>query len=354
MQPGIISKTYGTVYGVIPENQPRIEYLATLRGRLRLRLRHLYNKKKFSHHRHLLTIGDRVLFSQSEGTKQGPGTTNYFIEDVLERRNAIERSSRHQTHCLGANVERVLIVVSMVEPLPHFGFLDRFLCAAYAGGLEAWIVFSKIDLLHQKKQETKLSPRTKVLVKLETFPGLYESLGYTVFVLNLLAKPEVDRLKEKLGLGTTLIIGQSGVGKSTLLNHFLGREAQQTNVTSPSTGQGRHTTTNSSLFVCPITDAFFIDTPGLREWGLYSLEDHLVMQAFPEIRNYMAEVPCRFSDCTHTPTSQGCSLHQFFGLSSKSKVEKEADAVSGFIHPSRLWSLQSILASDRKGCFARQ
>ena len=295
MQAGIVSKLYGTCYGIRPEVDMKTELQGYLRGRLRLRKA----KEEYHKQRHLLAIGDRISFSQSASPVK-----KVWIEDVFERKNSLQRSSPHQIHCLGANVSRAVMVISMSTPNPHFGFLDRFLCAAFAGGVEPWIVFSKVDLLTKDKKSQGL----RFLMQ------FYKSLGYTVFCLNLLSERDILQLKSRLNSGTTLLLGQSGVGKSTLINQILGQKLQKTQAVSLTTRQGKHTTTNACLYVSPTSqNAFLIDTPGLREWGLCHLQRKIIFDAFTEVRAHAKN--CLFSDCFHQSNSIDCAVKKLLAES---------------------------------------
>ncbi len=329
MQSGIVSKTYGRFYGIIPENNLEIEFQASMRGRLRLQKRRASPQEQ--RQRHILTIGDRVLFSCIDD-KVAPPTAR--IETIQKRENSLERSHSHEIHCLGANLSHAVIVLSLTLPVPHFGLLDRFLCAAYHGKVEPWIVFTKKDLF--QKQGGKIK---------DFFPiQLYKSLGYPVFCINTLEKNEVYVLKKKLNFGCLLFVGQSGVGKSTLINQILDQDYQKTREISEATGHGKHTTTNGCLFILPKTKAMLIDTPGLREWGLFHISKRDILSSFPEI--HPRTLQCHFSDCTHDVNSVDCAVQE---LLTKNKYHLDQKDYGHLIeqkeclHPSRLHSIETIL-----------
>lgn len=334
MQSGIISKTYGSFYTVLSETDPGRELLGSLRGRLRLRK----NKEPHSNYRqrHLLSIGDRVSFSFS---KRDSETHSITIEDVFARSNSLERFHRHRIHCLGANLSRAVLLVSLASPAPHFGFVDRFLCAAHIGRVEPWIIFTKRDLYEKNGSRRK-----------DFLPfHIYKNLGYSVFWVNLKRQEELKDLKKNIYSGSTLFLGQSGVGKSTLLNQLLGKTIQKIAPVSLRRGHGRHTSSNASLFFHSSSKALLIDTPGLQEWGLGHLKRQGVLEAFSELRPFMQK--CQFSDCTHQSSSLNCAVEDFLSSSQRQFSQKErrrqTKATTGIIYPSRLRSLENILASLR-------
>lgn len=368
-QTGTISMTYGTCYGIIPENHQKTEIIGILRGKLRIKTKKK-SKNTVRRQRHLLAVGDSVLFSFS-----GKSCQDYFsspkqeshvmIENVIERKNSLERSNRHEIHCLGSNLDRAIAVVSLKSPWPRFGFLDRFLCASYAGGVESWILFSKKDLLNTEETE-------KALI----MASIYQKLNFPVYFLDLLLEKDMATLRKNLSSGATIFLGQSGVGKSTLLNQLSRKEMQAIGEISLATNKGRHKTTNSRAVYCSLRnedetkcvdhkkkknekeqtkDVFLIDTPGLKEWGLMHLERKTILESFPEIRERIHS--CKFSDCTHHKDSSGCAVEELLEESDEFWMENGLDlSKKGYntfiarklIHFSRLRSLESILSFEGK------
>ena len=342
MEKGIVSKTYGSLYGIRPEGEPERELQGSLRGRLRLQK----EEGKRLRQRHPLSIGDHVSFSFSnKGKNSHEALASVSIEEILPRENSLERFHRNRLHCLGANLKRAIVIVSLESPPPHFGFVDRFLCAAYLGNVRPWILFSKRDLYEKKH---KGAGREDFFAY-----QIYKDLGYRIFWLNLEEKEDLEELKKEIYAGITIFLGQSGVGKSTLLNQLMGKDTQKINSVSASTGQGRHTSTNASLFFHASTNSCFIDTPGLREWGLRHYKFEEILSAFPEIRPAMKQ--CAFPDCSHQNSADSCAVRSILNRSREagqlSEDKKEGSkaaslsADSKLLHPSRLHSLENILAS---------
>ena len=353
---GVISTIFGAYYNVLP--LPDLNEV--LRGRLRGRLR--LEKARQKGARHLLMVGDHVEYSRSQ---KGAEVT---IEALLPRKNSVFRAAGPRAQALGANLSRAIMVTSLTMPEPNFRFIDRFLTSCHAGGVPAALVFSKIDLLDQSPEsEYKLA-----------MAELYEELGYPVFKGDFLSTGEssqdLQELLEYVDEGVSLLVGRSGAGKSTLLNRLIGRPVQKTGDISQSTRKGKHTTTNSHLIVKnppeksgdPLEQSraptMFIDTPGLKEWGVYHLDRLQIIESFPEFEAHIKE--CRFGNCRHDEDDEGCEVSRYiqerqrlfasFELSDDDENDEEADETSsawapedesGELMPERLESLEAMLES---------
>lgn len=354
MQTGIISRVYGAYYNLRPLDAPDQELSGQLRGRLRLESR--ATKKKAAQdpygdgmqERHLLIVGDHVQYSEQKG---GPRAGhNVVIESLDKRRNSVYRSTASELHALGANLDRAIVLISLSQPRPRWGFLDRFLAACYAGDVPAHIVFSKPDLIDDADR-----------ADLERMIDLYRAgLGYGVSVLDLVReepRTEIEALLGQVRSGVTLLAGQSGTGKSTLMNLLLGGQVQETGSISASTGKGRHTTTNSRLMVSEDLRMFLIDTPGVKEWGVQHLSAAEILASYPEINAVIGE--CRFNDCAHQPEQDGCAVLALLERSRETyaeyflnieEIEENPDVAvpswsAEFVHPERLRSLSGMLDS---------
>ncbi|MCR9143076.1 MAG: ribosome small subunit-dependent GTPase A [bacterium] len=374
MQTGIISRIYGAYYNLRPLPDLTEEISGQLRGRLRLESRSAPKKKSAGkswnggetmRERHLLIVGDHVRYSASDAagrvqSKSGSGSKapgkiksggTITIHSLEHRRNAVYRSTAGELHALGSNLDRAVVLMSLNQPRPRWGFLDRFLASCHAGGVPAQIVFTKPDLVEETER-----------ADLERMIALYrDGLGYPVTILDLLRQEpagELDALVQAVASGVTLLAGHSGTGKSTLTNLLLGdKSVQKTGSISESSGKGRHTTTNSRLIMSDDRRMFLIDTPGVKEWGVQHLSPEEILESFPEIEPATRE--CRFGDCTHQPEQDGCAVHDLLDRSRDLYAEyfENFDAIESdpnvavpphseeCVHPERLRSLQAMLDS---------
>ncbi|MDH5654579.1 MAG: ribosome small subunit-dependent GTPase A [Spirochaetia bacterium] len=315
---GTISGIYGAYYKIIPDLNPETELNAKLRGKLRLKK----NKPEKLRLRHLLTAGDQVSFA-SEGSE------DTFIDDLYPRKNILIRAGEYEAHALGANLDRAVLIQSLVFPDIRAGFIDRFLVSCYAGNASPVIVFTKPDLAANTNPESL------------QIPDEYAKLGYTVFTLNLLETEESESFKDFKSLcetGVTLFAGNSGTGKSTIINRLFSKDIQKTGSISQVTGKGKHTTTNSRLFLSENHRARYIDTPGVKEWGIAHLSPEDLYASFPELSSYLQQ--CRYKNCTHTEKSAGCRIQEILQTSSGTNSAEETP-----ISAERMKSFFSLMGS---------
>ena len=232
-----------------------------------------------------VAVGDRVIYEQSSAD-QG------VIVEIGERRNLLYRSDQFKSKLFAANLDQLLIVLATE---PHFSedLLGRALIAAEAHGLEPLIVLNKIDV------ETALPLARKRL-------ALYRELGYTVVELSAkvapgAVHPQLDaRLKDR----ATLLLGQSGMGKSTLVNILVPNAEVATREISTALNSGRHTTTFTRLYPLP-GGGSLIDSPGFQEFGLHHLSEGQLERAFADFRPFLGK--CRFYNCHHLH-EPGCAI----------------------------------------------
>lgn len=216
--------------------------------------------------------GDRVtvtLTANNEGV----------IEKTAERTTLLYRSNAYKSKVLAANVTQILIVLA-TQPSFYEDLLNRCLVAAEAAGIRAVILLNKCDLRNPQ-----------ALQKLEQ----YAALGYLTLQLN--ARQSVEALKPLLAGHTSVLVGQSGMGKSTIINSLLPEARSKTQEISTTLDSGKHTTTATHLYHLD-QDSAIIDSPGLQEFGLYHINETELEYAFVEFRPFIGH--CKFNNCTHT------------------------------------------------------
>lgn len=257
--------------------------------------------------------GDRVMI-------RGDGADAWVVDEILARRNEfLKADQRGRPHVVAANLDRVLVVIAP-RPLPSRDVLDRYLVAVHTLDIEPVIVLNKAELAPDPD-----APGSDTLARLEDYAGL----GYTVLRTSCKTEPGVDALRAELGSGTSILVGQSGVGKSSLAHHLLPDLGIQTGALSTSTGKGTHTTTTTILYALPDGGAL-IDSPGVWEYGLWKLDEDAIASGFPEFRRLLGG--CRFHNCRHD-TEPGCAV--------KSAV------AAGRIHDWRYAGYRRLLARNR-------
>lgn len=243
-----------------------------------------------------VAVGDCVTIT---GTND---ETNY-ITAIEPRRNYIIRKATNlskQGHILAANLDQVCLVVTLFHPVTSTTFIDRFLTTAEAYRVPAVIVINKIDILEGDDE---------ALEYLDAVAYLYESIGYPVVKLSARTGEGIDRLRLMLDGKTTLFSGNSGVGKSTLINDLIPGLDLATAEISDTHDTGMHTTTFSEMFEIPGLSAgsYIIDTPGVKGFGTLEFDRHEVSHFFPEI--FKIGAGCRYGDCTHTH-EPGCAVRE--------------------------------------------
>ena len=245
-----------------------------------------------------VAVGDRVTVEQ-----QADGTN--WITDIADRRNYIIRRSTNlskQSHILAANIDLAVLVVTLRHPETSLTFIDRFLATAEAYRVPACLVFNKTDLLTEAEREQLASVR-----------AVYERIGYRTLALSARSLTAADRAElNALLQGVILFSGNSGVGKSTLLNALLGTDIARTGAISAVHDKGMHTTTFSEMYplaAAPASGeapaAWIIDTPGIKGFGALDMEREEMSHYFKEI--FAAAKDCRFGNCTHTG-EPGCAV----------------------------------------------
>lgn len=241
-----------------------------------------------------IAVGDRVELTEPVGAE-----TPYIVK-VEPRRNYIIRRSSNlskQAHILASNLDQVCLIVTLAHPVTSTTFIDRFLATAEAYRVPATLVINKIDLLRDAEDAEYL----------EAVRYLYESIGYRVIQLSALTGDGVGELRAVLDGKVTLFSGNSGVGKSTLINDLIPEAGAATAEISETHDTGMHTTTFSEMYAVPgMTDGtYIIDTPGVKGFGTIEFDRHEVGHYFPEI--FRESDACRYNNCTHTH-EPGCAV----------------------------------------------
>lgn len=243
-----------------------------------------------------LAVGDHVTIEPDE---RGSG---WRITSIAERTSVLARrepGGRHGERILAANVDAVLVVFSVAQPEPHVRMIDRFLVIAEANDLKAHVVLNKIDLA--------TSPAT-----VDAIAEPYLAAGYPVHRTSAKRGDGLEEMRRELHGRVTAVTGPSGVGKSSLLNALHPELGLRTQEISQSVNKGRHTTVGSKLIPLPgDPDGFLVDTPGLREVGMWGLPSGSLDQCFPEFAPFLGE--CRFQDCKHD-TEPGCAVRGALAL----------------------------------------
>jgi ribosome biogenesis GTPase / thiamine phosphate phosphatase len=234
--------------------------------------------------RHVVVTGD-IVYIRPEGIEQG------IVVSVLPRKGVLCRTSKGKRHILVSNVEQVLIVASAAQPdiKPHL--IDRFLVTAEQAGLEAIIVINKVDLIDP--------------AQLQPLVGVYAQLGYRVLLTSATNMWSIERLRKIVAGKQSVVAGQSGVGKSSLLNSIQDGLGLRVQPVSNENMKGKHTTTTAELIAIESGGGYLVDTPGIRQLELWDVEPIEVAGLFRDIRPYANH--CRFPDCLHLH-EVGCAV----------------------------------------------
>lgn len=265
---GLVMRATGSWYEVLHEGEV---LRCRMRGKLRLRGVRSTNP---------VVVGDTVHCECGEDGE-------WVIVDIAPRHNYIIRRASNlskESHIIASNIDRAMLVVTLVEPVTATEFIDRFLVTCEAYKVPVTILLAKIDLLRKTPEA------------IAEFHRIYEGAGYEVIDISATEGIGVERIKAMLAGKTTLLSGNSGVGKSTLIGAIDPTIDIRTGEISDSFHKGKHTTTFSTMY--RIADGYIIDTPGVKGFGLIDIDDKELWHYFPEMISRAGE--CKFFNCTHT------------------------------------------------------
>ena len=220
-----------------------------------------------------------------------------FITNIHDRRNYIIRKSINlskQSHILAANVDQAMLVITVIHPQTSTTFIDRFLASAEAYRVPVILIFNKTDLLDEDTLRYQ-----------QMMVTLYQTIGYECRQISAQRGDGIEELRPLLDGKITLLSGNSGVGKSTLINRLVPGANLRTAEISDAHQTGQHTTTFSEMIRLPGGDAYLIDTPGIKGFGTFDMEREELTSYFREIFHFAQD--CRFSNCTHTH-EPGCAV----------------------------------------------
>lgn len=287
---GMVIRNTGSSYMVLTDGEAGNVVECRIKGNFRLKGIRTTNP---------VAVGDRVVIMQN------PDGTAYITEITPRVNYIIRRASNlsKEASILAANVDQACLVATLAHPTTSTTFIDRFLATSEAYRVPAILVINKVDLLKEdndgsekKEGETTDGSATELL---EAVSYLYRSIGYEVIQVSAQTGEGLDTLREKLAGKITLLSGNSGVGKSTLINRLIPGVNLKTGEISDVHDTGMHTTTFSEMFPLPGDEGgWIIDTPGVRGFGTIEMDQYEVSHFFPEIFRLSSE--CRYGNCTHT------------------------------------------------------
>ena len=277
---GLVIKNTGSWYLVKTDDGTTVE--CKVKGNFRLKGIRSTNP---------VAVGDRVqIVRNAEGTA--------FIHEIEERKNYIIRRASNlskQSHILASNLDQCLLLITVNYPETSTTFIDRFLATAEAYRVPVMLVFNKVDRYDADE-----------LHYLESLIHLYTTIGYPCYRISALKEEGIDTLRSELKGKVTLLSGNSGTGKSTLINALLPQADARTGEISQVHNKGMHTTTFSEMFPLP-DGGYLIDTPGIKGFGTFDMEVEEIGHYFPEI--FATSAHCKYSNCTHRQ-EPGCAVRQ--------------------------------------------
>lgn len=272
---GVVIKTVGNLYTVQVNNKI---FKCNYRGKNKLR-------NNFSNP---IVSGDIVeveLIDKETG----------IIEDIYDRKNYFLKKSLkdNKAHIIAANIDQALIMGSIKSPYTKLKFIDKCIAASFFYGIKPIVLFNKIDLLNKKEEE-----------KLKEISSIYKDLNIKLFTISVKKKTNINEVSKILNNRKTLIIGNSGIGKSSLINFLTGKKSQKTDKLSLKTGRGKQTTTFSEIFKIK-NKGTLVDTPGFKDFYFYDIDRNDLKFLYPEFKSENNQ--CKFNNCNHQ-NEPGCII----------------------------------------------
>ena len=280
---GTVYKSTGSWYSV-KTDQGKF-YQCKIKGKLRLE-----NFKSTNP----VAVGDRVNFSLEYNDEENLG----IIQNILERKNYIIRKSVNlskQSHILASNIDLLVMVITIKDPITTTSFIDRFLVNAEAYSIETLLVFNKYDIYCKEEQN-----------KIDTLVKIYSNIGYKCLLTSAVNNFNISKLKEEVTKKTIMFGGHSGVGKTSLINAIDASLELKVGDLSSQHLQGKHTTTYAELFDLD-SNTKLIDTPGIKGFGLVNFKKEEISDFFPEF--FREKNKCKFSNCLHL-NEPNCRIKQ--------------------------------------------
>lgn len=275
----MVIKSTGSRYRVLCGSGNVVE--CTIKGKFRVKELRTTNP---------VAVGDNILFEYEKGGKTG------IITEVLERKNHLLRKASNlskESQVIAANIDQLFLMITIILPETPVEFIDRFLITAEAYRVPACIIINKTDLYGDPEKE-----------RMDQISSMYSKIGYECFPVSVTNNKGLDKLREKLTDRITLLAGNSGVGKTTLLNVLNPSLNLKTGEISDYHKQGKHITTFPEMHKMPF-GGFVIDTPGMRGFGVVDMQRNEIYHFFPEI--FRISKGCRYNSCLHLD-EPGCAV----------------------------------------------
>ena len=278
MAQGYVTKSTGSWYEVRLENGDFID--ARLKGKFRIKGIRTTNP---------ITVGDQVIILNSDEDQA-------VITELIPRKNYLIRKATNlskESHIIASNIDQIVVVLTVAMPRTPLGFIDRVLATAEAYEIPVILAFNKVDIYEEADED-----------RFDELIGIYGPIRYKMLATSAITEKGIPELKELMKDKTTLFTGQSGVGKSSLINTLDSELDLWVDEISDYNDKGRHTTTFAEMH---FTDfgARLIDSPGLRSFGMIDMDKEHLAHYFIEMKNYLGE--CKFNNCVHI-NEPGCAI----------------------------------------------